>query len=116
MTRPGHSLAELLVALTLLGVGLAATGAAMLAAYRHTGKIMMRERALVCAAALLDSLVAVEEPADGGRQEAGLELRWHVEAGPEERLVTAECGPAGGEVVRVQGMHLGPVAVIPLGP
>ncbi len=69
VVRPGHSLAELIVALALLGTMLAALTASALLATGWTTSSVLRQQASSMASTVLDSLVALPvEPVAGGLQ------------------------------------------------
>jgi hypothetical protein len=81
-TRAGHSLPELIVALTLLGATLAAASATALLGARWTHEAVLRQRALGVAEATLDSLSVLDwQPAAGERDLPDLAARveWSVE-------------------------------------
>jgi Tfp pilus assembly protein PilV len=66
--RPGHSLAELVVALTVLAATLGAISSSVLLASRWTEASVLRQRALSTAEAVLDSLTARPDlPVTGSR-------------------------------------------------
>jgi Tfp pilus assembly protein PilV len=79
---PGHSLPELLVALTFLAVTLAGMTSSAVLASRWTAEAVLRQRALSAAEAALDSLAALpDRPTAGARADADPPwlLSWEVE-------------------------------------
>lgn len=82
VTRAGHSLAELIVAVTVLGVGLGSVSGASVFALRRTNDALQRERAVILAVATLDSLAALAAPASGELHVSGIRLQWVVDPGP----------------------------------
>lgn len=78
--RRGHSLVELLVALTVLGVGLGAVSAASVFAMRSTNDALLRERAVILGVGTLDSLTALRAPGGGTRHVSGIRMEWVVDA------------------------------------
>lgn len=79
--RAGHTLAELVVAITFLGATLSGLAAAALVGARWTRDAVLRQEALAVATATLDSLLALPAPPDpGGREAAPLPgaLAWAV--------------------------------------
>lgn len=76
MNRGGFSLAEVIVAMTLLSIGtlgVAATG--LVAAHAFT-RAEMRERTLHHAESILDSLAALRASSSGTRTLYGAEVSW----------------------------------------
>jgi Tfp pilus assembly protein PilV len=81
--RSGHSLAELLVALTFLGATLAALASSTVLATRWTTDAVLRQRAVALTEAVLDSLVFLDHPpGPGSREERDppWAIRWSVES------------------------------------
>jgi Tfp pilus assembly protein PilV len=79
--RAGHSLPELLVAMTFLAATLAAMASTAVLATRWTSDALLRQRALSIAEAALDSLAALPvRPTAGGRPapEPPWIVRWEV--------------------------------------
>lgn len=74
----GMSLIELVVALTVLSVGVLGLAGAATFAQRSFNDADAIERGVHAAAAVLDSLMRVAEPAAGERAMAGTELAWTV--------------------------------------
>jgi prepilin-type N-terminal cleavage/methylation domain-containing protein len=78
--RDGFSLVELLVALTVLGVGILGLVAAATAAQRSFAEAAAEERATRAAAVVMDSLLRHSAPAAGERQLFGLGVSWETTA------------------------------------
>jgi Tfp pilus assembly protein PilV len=76
--RDGCSLVELLVALTVLGVGILGLVAAATAAQRSFAVAAAEERATRAAAVVLDSLLRDDAPAAGERQLFDLTVSWET--------------------------------------
>jgi len=80
--RSGHSLAELVVAMTIMGASLAGMAAVALVGSRRTEEAVALQRAATVAAAVMDSLILLgETPASGRRDPAppGLVVEWEVQ-------------------------------------
>lgn len=101
-TRPGHSLPELIVAVTFLGASLCAVGATAALGAGWTSRAVMRQDAVRAAAATLDSLLAAPAVAHGQRTLGPVSLRWTTSDAPAglEVEVTA-AGPDGRELARL---------------
>lgn len=109
--RPGHSLPELIVALTLMGATLAGAASTALLGSRWTADAVARQRALGFGEATLDSLARhAEMPGPGEVVDAGTGwvVAWAVDrldgADAARLRVTVMAGPAGqplAELVRV---------------
>lgn len=86
MVRRGFSLVEVIVALTLLSVGLlAVAGTAGLAATLARDAEMQEEGAFI-ASQIIDSLAVASAPASGRQQRGPFQLEWTVT--PTERALT----------------------------
>src|SRR5690606_29326629 len=85
--RPGLSLVEAIVALTLLAIGLLGALATQLLSARLLREAEARAGAINLAGAILDSLHAVPAPTAGERYEAGYLVRWSVMAGDGSALI-----------------------------
>lgn len=95
-TASGFGLIELIVALTILSVGvLALTGAAVVAHRSFTSADAI-ERAAHAAAAVLDSLMHEHAPVAGERVAPGATVRWTVAAEADVRRITATVDVADG--------------------
>lgn len=79
VTRGGHSLPELLVAVTLLGTTIGAIATAGIHAFRTTMDAVQGQEALSLAALCLDSLLLSPDPRSGERVAGAYALRWIVE-------------------------------------
>jgi prepilin-type N-terminal cleavage/methylation domain-containing protein len=87
--RPGFSLVEVIVALTVLSVGLLALAGTSALAQRAFAGADATERAARAAAAIIDSLMLEPEPASGSRALYGTTVHWTVAAeGPRILLTT----------------------------
>lgn len=78
MNRHGFSLVELVVAMLVLAIGLAALAGAAATARRSLARAAIMDRITREAAAILDSLAAEQAPASGHRTRDGMTLRWTV--------------------------------------
>jgi prepilin-type N-terminal cleavage/methylation domain-containing protein len=79
MRRPGFSLVELVVALTLFSVGVLGLAAAAATTQRAFAAAESMERAARAAAAVLDSLVRTAQLDGAGERSAyGTHVRWNV--------------------------------------
>jgi Tfp pilus assembly protein PilV len=91
----GHSLPELVVALTFLGASLTAMASAAVLASRWTGDAVDRQRALTVAEAVLDSLLELADPPEAGSAYIeGWTVAWGVDStGPSNaRVVEVTAG------------------------
>ena len=79
MVRAGHSLPELVVALTFLGVSMGAVGAAGLAGVERSARAARATEAMLVATAVLDSAAVPGAPAAAG---AAVRDVWRVEWQP----------------------------------
>jgi prepilin-type N-terminal cleavage/methylation domain-containing protein len=87
--RPGFSLVELIVALTVLAVGLLALAGTSALAQRSFASAQATERAVRAAATVIDSLLREPDPAPGSRALYGAVVHWTVTAdGPRTRFST----------------------------
>jgi Tfp pilus assembly protein PilV len=77
-TRCGFGIVELVVAMSLLAVGMLALAAAATAAAHRIGIADARERATRVTAILADSLLAAPRPAAGQRLYDGVPVRWTI--------------------------------------
>ncbi|MFP4623121.1 MAG: hypothetical protein ACLFRX_02970 [Gemmatimonadota bacterium] len=111
--RRGHSLPELIVAVTFLGVGVAAVSASTILGARWTGDAVARQRAVDLAAATLDSLVACAAPTSGSGEVDGLRVEWR--AHDDGRLTVTVLRPDGGVVSTLHGRSVSGIPVLPDG-
>lgn len=110
--RQGHSLVELIVAVTFLGVTLAAVTGSTLLGARWVGEAAEEQRAVRLAEDVLDSLAASTAPAPGTLDRDGLRLRWTV--GPAGRLtVTVGREGRGPALARLEGRSVPALTVVP---
>jgi prepilin-type N-terminal cleavage/methylation domain-containing protein len=77
--RPGFTLIESVVSLTLLAIGLLGAAATQSLAARLLRESEARIGAVALAEAVLDSLIAAPAPAGGEREEARYRARWSAE-------------------------------------
>lgn len=112
--RAGHSLPELIVAVTLLGVSLAAAGAAAAMGAGRTRDAALRQEAVRQTAAVLDSLLAAPVLVAGERDLPAFHIVWTVAAddGPVRVEVTATRSD-GRSLVRLGGPWFPPEPALP---
>lgn len=114
MSRPGHSLAELLVALTVLAATAGAVAGASAAAARTATVLVRRQEALSLAAATLDSLVAAPDPRGGAGVADRFHVRWTVEAiAAARRLSVHVVDPAAEAQARLETVWAPPPPAYP---
>lgn len=115
VARPGHSLVELIVALTLLGGSLAAMSATTLLSVRRTRDAVQLQEATGLAIALMDSLLAEPEPRPGMSRGAWGSIVWEVDGVATGRLVRMRVGiaPDGGTTVELRGLWIPPAPAAP---
>ena len=106
----GHSLPELIVAMTFLGATVVAVGGTALLAEQRSGRAAATQRATRIAAAALDSLARADPVTPGGRSEAGLAVTWTV-AGDRVRVTVATADGLG--LVTLVGDPVPTVPVLP---
>lgn len=114
VSRTGHSLVELIVAMTVLGTGLGSVGAATLFAMRRTDDALLQERAIILGVATLDSLSALPAPVDGVLRLPGIEVSWVVEVGSDggEIRLSATSTASQRRVWRFRARYMAPVPVL----
>jgi Tfp pilus assembly protein PilV len=116
--RPGHSLPEVLVALTFLGASLTAMASAAVLASRWTGDAVGRQHALAVAEAVLDSLTGLPDaPQPGSRDVDRWTIEWTVDSvAPATarmiRLTAWRAGP-GPPSVQLRGVWVAPALALP---
>ena len=108
--RTGHSLPELVVAVTFLAASLVAVGSSAVLGARWTGQAASRQQAARLAAAVLDSLAALPEPGTGQRSAGGLVARW--EDGPLGIRVVVSAGTDGPVLAELDGARVPAVPVL----
>ena len=115
--RPGHSLPELIVALTFLAVTLSAIASGSVVALRATAEAVRRQEASALGLALLDSIIAGPEPVAGRRDAPGLVAEWAIgDAGPVRDVSLTLRLPdedGGRPLVRLQGVWIAPPPALP---
>lgn len=111
--RAGHSLPELVVALTFLGASLTAMASTAVLATRWTGDAVARQQALSMAESILDSLAfASDPPVTGTAEQERWSIAWDVDSvGPAIRVlrVTVLLPAAPLPVVELDGLWLAPL-------
>lgn len=110
--RAGHSLPELIVAVTILAVAFGGIAASTHLGGRWTRDSLRRQTAIRAATEVLDSLSLVAEPEAGERQTAGLRMVWASSGAGGDLLVTA-LTPAGDTLFHITGRSLPPIPVLP---
>jgi prepilin-type N-terminal cleavage/methylation domain-containing protein len=97
----GFSLVEVVVALTVLVVGILGLSATVGVVARRMNFSLLETRVTTCAQAELEDLLArpIEVPASGERRHGSLEVRWQVSGDdPKEIQVVVRGRLAGSEV------------------
>lgn len=94
--RKGFSLVELIVAMTILSLGVLVLAAAGTYAQRTFSDAAAIDRAARAAALVLDSLMRVPAPQDGVRSTDGVTIRWDTSAGDGVTLIRADVEAFGG--------------------
>lgn len=109
MTRAGHSLAELMAAVAVLGVGLAAAGSMALMGGRRTADALARQEGTALAERYLDSLLAYGTsgpPTVGVAVRGPWAVRWTVgtpDSADVRWVDVAVTWPGADRAVRLQG-------------
>lgn len=112
--RPGHSLPELIVAVTFLGACLGVVGATAAAAASRTRGAVLQQEAVRRAGTVLDSLLAAPGVQDGELQLAGVTIHWAVlESGATPLVEVGSTGPDGRELVRLEARWFPPEGPLP---
>jgi prepilin-type N-terminal cleavage/methylation domain-containing protein len=88
--RPGFSLVELIVALTILAVGLLALAGTAVVAQRTLASADATERAARAAALVIDSLFVHDAPTSGRRAVYGTDVRWAVSSSGQQLEITTD--------------------------
>jgi prepilin-type N-terminal cleavage/methylation domain-containing protein len=104
-SRNGFSLVELLVALTVLGVGILGLVAAATTAQRSFAVAAAEERATRAAAVVMDSLLRESAPAAGERQLFGVNVSWATTAHGEYMDIVTTAEVARGSNTRSLEFH-----------
>lgn len=110
--RAGHSLPELIVAVTFLGVAMGGVAASTLLGARWAADALLRQEAMRAAGSTLDSIAAVPGPASGVRVSPRWRLRWIVEGGSERLTVIVETLD-GRPLARLDGRSVPVLPVLP---
>lgn len=112
--RAGHSLPELIVAVTLLGVCLGAAGATAVLGSGRTGAGVLRQEAVRGAAMVLDSLLTADPVLPGERRWGRVHLVWSLSpaiGAPSVEVIAT--GPADEPLVRLSAPWFPPPPRIP---
>ena len=98
----GVGLVELLVALTILGVGILAVAGTALVAARRLRAAELQQEAVLTAAGIMDSIAFAGPPVTAGASSYGpLDFSWAgVPAGSGTEYVTIHVGTRAGELLR----------------
>lgn len=81
--RRGHTLAELIAAVTLLGACLGTVSTLALAGAERTRRGMLVQEATRAAAELLDSLLLHPDPTAGDQRRGSVSVNWTPELSPD---------------------------------
>lgn len=109
--RPGHSLPELVVAVTFLGVALGCVGASTLLGARWAADALRRQEAVRIATAALDSLARVPEPESGALDSPRWRLEWIAGDGGDLEITVRTLD--GRRLTRLEGRSVPPIPVLP---
>lgn len=112
MPRPGHSLSELIVAVTFLGVALGSVGASTHLGARWTADGLRRQDAFRAATATLDSVAVAPHPASGFRETPRWRVEWTVQGDGGALTVTVETRD-GERLSRLEGRTVPAIPVLP---
>jgi prepilin-type N-terminal cleavage/methylation domain-containing protein len=96
VTRRGFSLVELVVALTILSLGILVLATAAAFAQRSFAGAEAIDRAARAAALVLDSLTREPAPADGVRHVDGMLVRWSATPDAGLTIIRADVEVSGG--------------------
>lgn len=114
LCRPGHSLPELIVAVTLLGAALGAVSAMAVLATGWTSGAVLQQEGVRQTAAVLDSLLTAPLVEDGERRRAGVAVRWTARgAGSGLELAVTATGPDGRALARLEAPWFPPQPILP---
>lgn len=108
--RPGHSLPELIVAVTFLATSMVAVGGMAVLGGRWTARAVDRQEAVRLAGAVLDSVAGLGAASTGSAEAEGFRVRWRVADGGAGDGGTDE--GAGIRVVVSRGVDGPPLAVL----
>lgn len=103
--RAGSSLVELIVALTVFTVGLLGLAGAAALAQRSFNRAALLEHGTVLAAAVLDSLLRVPDPAAGAVRSGPVSVTWTVASDSTMRTVRLEASAADEPTVMLEVAH-----------
>ena len=110
--RAGHSLPELIVAVTFLAATAAAVGNLAVFGARRTAEAVGRQHAVRTAEIVLDSLVAAPPAAVGGTVRGGHAVRWAPDGDDWIRVIVSPRTGAGPPVT-LRGRVVPDVPVLP---
>lgn len=115
--RRGHTLPELLVAMTFLAVSAAAVGGTALLGARWTADAAVRQEAVRLASSVLDSVTAAygqaSGAAPGARRLGNLEARWRPETTSDPVLIRVDVlSPTGATLATLWGVPRPEVPVL----
>jgi prepilin-type N-terminal cleavage/methylation domain-containing protein len=113
VSRPGHSLVEVLVALLLFVLGALGAAATAHHATALTRRALAEQRAATAAAEVLDSLLALPAPAAGARDLDGIRLRWSGAAGGTLVVIAEVPGGEAPRRLRFAALHALPPPAAP---
>ena len=111
--RAGHSLPELIVAVTFLSTTVVAVGGTAVLGARWTGRAVLRQEAVRRAAAILDSVATAPGPRSGQGSSGGLTSRWRVDGGRGTIRVIVLPTAGGSVLVTLTGRVAPTVPVLP---
>ena len=108
--RPGHSLPELIVAVTFLGVALTGVGASSVLGARWAMDAVRKQEALRLAAATLDSLRTAPNPGSGRSRTGTWSVEWLMHG--DERVRVTVSSLDGRRFSEIEGRRTPPIAVL----
>lgn len=111
-SRPGHSLPELIVAVTFLATTLVAVGGMAVLGGRWTTRAVALQEAVRAGGVVLDSLVVAGASGTGSVASGRFRVRWDAGEGTRIRVEVARAVDAGPLVV-LEGESLPRVPVLP---
>ena len=110
--RTGHSLPELIVAVTVLAATVPAVGGMAVLAARVAGDAVARQEALRLGAEVLDSVADAGFTTPGSRSRAGIVADWSADPAPGAFRVTV-VGTAGRTLLTLRGRPSPRIPVLP---
>ena len=111
VTRAGHSLPELIVAVAFLATTVTAVGGMAVLGARWTAEAVLRQEAVRAAGAVLDSVMVAGVSGPGERTHGALTLRWTLDG----QRVTVTATEPGREtpLARLSGRPVPAIDVLP---